>query len=318
MLTELMPQSPDSQSALRDDFVATFQIEGAPVRGRIARLGDGALDGILKRHDYPRWAAHLLGEALTLAVLTSASLKFDGQVIVQAQGDGPISLLVAEARSDGGIRGYLRLNREKWERLDRINRGARPHIPQVLGAGVMAIILAPNDRRQEPYQGVVPLDGGTLEACAQTYFSQSEQIPTRIRLAVAELTEAGGVKRWRSGGALLQQVAGDDARGDTAESWDNARALFDTVTDLELADPDLPSDRLLYRLFHENGVRMGALRPVTDSCSCSEDRLRRTLEAMPKEEVLSLAEDDGMIVADCQFCSRVYRFPALDLDPSSV
>lgn len=317
MLTGPMSNHLEAPSASGDDFVATFQIEGAPVRGRIARLGDATIDSILKRHDYPRWAAHLLGEALTLAVLTSASLKFDGKVIVQAQGDGPISLLVAEGRSDGGMRGYLRLNREKWEKLDRINRGARPHIPQVIGAGVMAIILAPNDPHQEPYQGVVPLDGGTLEACAQTYFSQSEQIPTRVRLAVAELAEPGGVRRWRSGGALLQQVAGDEARGDTEEAWDNARALFDTVTDLELADPDLSSDRLLYRLFHESGVRLETPRRVADACSCSEDRLRRTLEAMPQDEVMALAEADGAIVADCQFCSRVYRFPASDLFPSS-
>ncbi|MDZ4761934.1 MAG: Hsp33 family molecular chaperone HslO [Alphaproteobacteria bacterium] len=296
-----------------DDFVATFQIEDAHVRGRVTRLGDGTVDAILKRHDYPRWAAHLLGEAITLSVLAAASLKFDGKVIVQAQGDGPVSLLVAEARSDGGLRGYLRLNREKWDNLERINRGAKPHIPQAIGKGAMAIILAPSDPDRDPYQGIVPLDGASLADCAQTYFNQSEQIPTRVRLAVAELSEPGGTMRWRAGGALLQQVAGDAVRGDTDDDWDNARALFDTVTDLELADPDLSSARLLYRLFHENGVRLEPPARLSDTCTCSEDKLRRTLQAMPRKEVVALAEADGAIVADCQFCGRIYRFPASEL-----
>jgi molecular chaperone Hsp33 len=243
-------------------------------------------------------------------VLISASLKFDGKVTVQAQGDGPVGLMVAEARSDGGVRGYLRLNRDKWDNLDRINKGQKPHIPQAIGRGVMGIMLASSDPNRDPYQGLVPLEGGTLADCAQMYFNQSEQIPTRVRLAVAELSEPGGTMRWRAGGALLQQVAGDDARGDTDEAWDNARALFDTVTDLELADPDLSSGALLFRLFHENGVRLEPPSPLMDNCTCSEDRLRLTLESMPKAEVMTLADEEGVIVADCQFCGRIYRFPA--------
>jgi molecular chaperone Hsp33 len=293
-----------------DDFVATFQIEDTSVRGRITRLGDGVLDPILKRHDYPRWAAHLLGEAVTLAVLVSASLKFEGKVLVQAQGEGPVPLMVAEARSDGGVRGYLRLDKPKWENLDRINKGRRPHIPQVLGKGVLALLLQPSDPDQSPWQSLVPIEGATLADCAQTWFTQSEQIPTRVRLAVAEISEPGGTKRWRAGGALIQQVAGDAARGATDEPWDNARALFDTVTDLELADPDLPSGALLLRLFHESGVRLEPPRALADKCTCSEEKLLATLRQMPRDEILQLAEADGAIAADCQFCGRLYRFPA--------
>jgi molecular chaperone Hsp33 len=293
-----------------DDFVASFQIENTSVRGRIARLGDGVLDPILKRHDYPRWAAHLLGEAITLAVMISASLKFDGRVLVQAQGEGPVPLMVAEARSDGGVRGYLRLDREKWDKLDRINKGQRPHIPQAIGKGVLAILLQPNDPDQSPWQSLVPIEGATLADCAQTWFTQSEQIPTRVRLAVAEISEPGGTKRWRAGGALIQQVAGDVRRGATDEPWDNARALFDTITDLELADPDLPSGALLFRLFHESGVRLETPLALADKCTCSEEKLLTTLRQMPREEILSLAEEDGAIAADCQFCGRLYRFPA--------
>lgn len=296
-----------------DDFVASFQIEDTSVRGRIARLGDGALDPILKRHDYPRWAAHMLSEAITFAVLISASLKFDGKVLVQAQGEGPVPLMVAEARSDGGVRGYLRLDKDKWDKLDKINRGQRPHIPQVIGKGVLALLLQPNDPDQSPWQSLVPVEGATLADCAQTWFTQSEQIPTRVRLAVGEISEPGGAKRWRAGGALIQQVAGDAARGATDEPWENARALFDTITDLELVDPDLASGTLLLRLFHESGVRLEPPRGLADKCTCSEDRLLVTLRSMPRDEILSLAEEDGAIAADCQFCGRLYRFPAKDI-----
>ncbi len=292
-----------------DDFVATFQIEETSVRGRIARLGDGVLDSILKRHDYPRWAAHLLGEAVTLAVLVSASLKFDGRVMVQAQGGGPVPLLVAEARSDGGVRGYLRLDKAKWDNLDRINKGQRPHIPQVLGAGVLALLLQPNDPDQAPWQSLVPIEGATLADCAQTWFAQSDQIPTRVRLAVGEISEPGGTKRWRSGGAMIQQVAPDASRGDTTEQWDNARHLFDTIEDIELVDPDVSSSTLLYRLFHEKGVRLEAPKQLTDKCTCSDEKLLNTLRQMPRDELETLATQDGAITADCQFCGRLYRFP---------
>jgi molecular chaperone Hsp33 len=293
-----------------DDFVATFQIEDTSVRGRVARLGDGVLDPILKRHDYPRWAAYLLGEAVTLAVLVSASLKFDGKVMVQAQGEGPVSLLVAEARSDGGVRGYLRLNKEKWDFIERVNKGQRPHIPQALGRGTMALLLQPNDPDQAPWQSIVPIEGATLADCAQMWFSQSEQVPTRVRLAVAEISELGGTKRWRSGGALIQQVAGDSARGATDEPWDNARHLFDTIEDIELVDPDVSSGTLLFRLFHENGVRLEPPKALTDKCTCSEEKLLDTISQMDRAEVKALANADGDITADCQFCGRLYRFPA--------
>lgn len=293
-----------------DDFVATFQIEDTSVRGRIARLGDGVLDSILKRHDHPRWAAYLLGEAVTLAVLVSASLKFDGKVLVQAQGEGPVSLLVAEARSDGGVRGYLRLNKPKWDELERVNKGQRPHIPQVLGRGVLALLLQPNDPDQAPWQSMVPIEGATLADCAQMWFSQSEQVPTRVRLAVAEVSEPGGVKRWRSGGALIQQVAGDATRGSTDESWENARHLFDTIEDIELVDPDVSSGTLLFRLFHESGVRMEEPKTLSDKCTCSEEKLLDTIRQMDRAEIKSMANADGAITADCQFCGRHYSFDA--------
>ena len=296
-----------------NDFVAAFQLDNSSVRGRITRLGDLSLDAILKRHDYPRWAAHCLAEALALAVLSAATLKVDGRITVQAEGDGPVSLLVAEARTDGGLRGHLRLNRDKWDALMKVAGEVRPTVGQMIGKGVLGLMIIQDDPAIRPYQGLVPLQGETLADCAQHYFAQSEQIPTRVRLSVAELSEPGGTKVWRVGGAIIQQVASDSARGDTREDWDNATALFDTVTDLELVDPDLSPAQLLYRLFHESGVRLEPAMEVRDRCTCSEERLRGTLSSMPKIELKSMAEDDGSLVADCQFCGRIYRIPIDDL-----
>jgi molecular chaperone Hsp33 len=294
----------------RDDFVATFQVEDTSVRGRIARLGDGVLDPILKRHDYPRWAAHLLGEAVTLAVLVSASLKFDGKVLVQAQGGGPVPLLVAEARSDGGVRGYLRLDKPKWDNLDRINKGQRPHTPQVLGAGVLALLLQPNDPDQAPWQSLVPIEGATLADCAQTWFAQSDQIPTRVRLTVAEVSEPGGTKRWRSGGAMIQQVAPDDG------ARRNRRAVGQCAPPVR-HDQDHRTGRsgsvVCRRCFSVFSTRAACgwsrRKPLSDKCTCSDEKLLTTLRAMPREEIVTLADADNAITADCQFCGRLYRFP---------
>ena len=296
-----------------DDIVATFQLERSTVRGRITRLGDATIDSILKRHAYPRWAAHALGEAITLAVLTAATLKVDGRILVQAEGDGPVSMLVAEARTDGGVRGYLKLNRDAWARLETALDGRRPKVAEMIGQGVLALMIVQDQSLSQPYQGVVPLDGDTLGDCAEHYFAQSEQIPTRVKLSVADFAEPGGTKAWRAGGAIIQQVAADNARGETSDDWDHANALFDTLTDAELTDAELSTGRLLFRLFHEEGVRLEPSQSLLDSCTCSAQRLSQTLRAMPAREVREMADEDGMLVADCQFCGRIYRIPADDV-----
>jgi molecular chaperone Hsp33 len=306
---------PDDPLAGLDDFVAAFQLEETQVRGRIVRLGDGVLDPILQRHAYPRWAAHLLGEAILLAIMTSASLKIEGRVTVQAQGDGPVSLLVAEASSQGGVRGYLRHDPERWARMEKVNRGARPHAPQLFGSGVLAIILTPDSPDISGYQGLVPLEGATLSACAESYFNRSEQVPTRLRFAVAELSRPGAPTRWRAGGAMIQQVAGDASRGETSDEWETAQALFATLTDLELADPDLSSGRLLFRLFHEMGVRVEPPRLLDDRCTCSRERLFATLQGLGQSDAEDLADESGEISATCRFCAREYRFTPAELAP---
>jgi molecular chaperone Hsp33 len=284
-----------------DDLIAPFSLDNAPVRGRIGRIGAGALDPILRRHDYPRPVAILLGEALTLVALVGSLLRADGRMVVQAQGEGPVPLLVAE-HGAGGLRGYARMAEGAADQLRKANRlppGA------LLGAGslVLTLDLGPG---QEPYQGIVSLEGDTLAACAETFFRVSEQTDTGIRLAVGEVMSANAPPTFRAGGVLMQRVAGDDARGDTSEDWVRASMLFATVKDEELVDPELPADRLLYRLFHEEGVRMGEALALEDRCSCDDERLAGVMRNFPAHELRELVEPDGMLHARCQFCSRNY------------
>lgn len=298
----------------QEDMVAAFQIDGQPVRGRVSRLGAATLDPILKRHDYPVELARLLGEALVLAALIGSSLKFTGRVLVQAEGNGPISMLVAEYTTDGDLRGYIRRDKAQWDRLMDLNKGGRPHIPQLFGAnGVLGLILVHEDPSMQPYSGIVPLTHATLAECAEEYFRQSEQVETRIAVAIGELSVGGNAPEWRGGGLLMQKVAGDDARGDTDDAWETAEALFVTATDAELIGPDLPASGLLYRLFHETGVRLEPAQALTDSCSCNEERLRATLSGLPDEGLRDLVEPDGTLSINCQFCNRHYDIAIEDV-----
>lgn len=293
---------------IMDDFVAGFALDGAPVRGRIARLGPSTIDQILRRHDYPAPVALLLGEMLLFAALLGSLLKVEGRLVVQAQGDGLAPLVVAEHRSGGALRGYARLAPQAREELTAAHRLAPRAI---IGAGALAVTL---DRGEgyDLHQGFVPLEAGTLAECAEAYFRNSEQTETRIRLAVGEVHTTNAPAAYRGGGALIQRIAGDGARGDTEEDWGRAAILFESLSDAELVDPDLPSDRVLYRLFHEDGVRMGEPAPLIDDCTCDEERLADILRKMGGD-VDDLIEPDGMLHARCQFCSRAYK-----IDPARV
>lgn len=288
---------------MRDDSIASFSLDRAPVRGRIVRLAHGALDPILRRHDYPRPVAMLLGEALALAALVGSLLKVDGRLTVQAQGEGPVALLVAEYGVGGALRGYARLAPGARGALAHANRLAPA---ELLGAGQMLITLDPGEGKPV-YQGVAVLDGATLGACAEAYFRSSEQTETRIRLAVGEVLANDAPPIWRGGGLLMQRIAPDDARGDVAEDWARASLLFSTLEDHEMLDPDLPAERLLYRLFHEEGARMADAAPLVDQCTCTEARLSSAMKQFPPEEVRDLLEPDGLLHARCQFCAREYR-----------
>src|SRR6185503_9189107 len=214
------------------------------------------------------------------ASLVQSLLKADGRLIVQAQGQGLVPLLVAEMSEGGALRGYARMGEGAAEKLANAHRVAPKDL---LGAGNLVMTLE-RGGDQPAYQGVVPLEGATLAQCAENFFRASEQTDTRIGLAVGEVV-GGPAPLWRAGGVLMQRVASDEARGDTSEDWSRASILFATMTDAELIDPDLPADRLLYRLFHEEGVRMGDGASVRDLCTCDENRLTKVMKQFPADEL---------------------------------
>ena len=292
----------DAPTRRADDLVAAFQIEDRPVRGRLVRLGP-VVDEILSRHAYPEPVANLLGEICALAALVGASLKFEGRLIVQAQGDGPVAYVVADYDTEGGLRGYCRFDAE---RVAAASAGfARPGARSLLGEGVF-IMTADQGPDMERYQGVTPIEGETLALSAEHYFAQSEQTPTRIRLAVGQV-QTDGPPSWRAGGMLIQNVAGDDARGSTKDAWETAQALFETLGEDELIDPTVESETLLWRLFHEDGVRLFEGLPLSAVCRCSEERIGVVLGSFTAEERADMVEDDGVIRVTCEYCSRVYE-----------
>jgi molecular chaperone Hsp33 len=291
---------------LTDDVVAPFQIESQPVRGRIVRLGP-AINEVLTRHDYPEPVANLLGEACALAALVGASLKFDGRLIVQAQGSGPVSFVVADYDTSGALRGYCNFDADRV--AEAFSGFVRPGAGTLLGGGVF-IMTIDQGPKMDRYQGVTAIEGETLALCAETYFAQSEQTPTRVRLAVGQADVGEGLA-WRAGGLLIQNIAEDEARGPTREAWTRAQALFETLGEDELIDPSLAGERLLYRLFHEEGVRLFPPKPLSGFCRCSREKIVGMLRTFPQQEREEMVEPDGQIRVTCEYCSRVY---ALELD----
>jgi molecular chaperone Hsp33 len=307
-----------------DDHVVPFQVEGMDVRGRAVQLGP-LLDAILGRHDYPVPVARLLAETIVLVALLGTSLKFDGKLILQTRGDGPVDLLVADFLSPDSIRAYARFDEDALASSLAEGR-SEPH--HLLGMGVLAFTL---DQGQDTqlYQGIVAMDGATLEDMAGTYFRQSEQIPTRIRLSVAELIDRDDQgrprHRWRAGGLMAQFLpqapermrladlpGGDGDEGMSVvedDLWLEARTLVETIDADELTDPLVSTERLLFRLFHERGVRVFPPEAVYDRCSCSQEKLQGVIAGFSEEEKQHIAED-GKISVTCEFCSTTYHFSA--------
>ncbi|MGN6551617.1 MAG: Hsp33 family molecular chaperone [Pararhizobium sp.] len=318
-----------------DDHVVPFQIEGLDARGRAVQLGP-MLDTILGRHEYPEPVARLLAEMIALTVLLGTSLKFDGKLIVQTQTDGPVDLLVADFTSPDSVRAYARFDEKAL--AEAVARNALEP-PELLGKGILAFTIDQGAYMQR-YQGIVELDGATLEEIASAYFRQSEQIPTKVRLGVAELYERGADgethHHWRAGGLLVQFLPeapermrqGDLPGGDVPEGavvpefneddqWAEAKALVDTIDTDELTDPQVGSERLLYRLFHERGVRVFDPVPVLDKCSCSRDKIKAVLDNFTAEEIEESIED-GQIAVTCEFCSTEYAFTPDEVGEKAV
>jgi molecular chaperone Hsp33 len=307
-----------------DDTILPFAVKSLDLRGRIVRLG-AAADTILSGHDYPAPVAKLLGEAIVLTVMLGSSLKFDGRFILQTQSDGPVGMLVVNFNSPGKVRACARFDAERVAAAIGANAAAPG---KLLGHGHLAMTIDQGPEMSR-YQGLVPLEGGDLEQAAHEYFLRSEQIPTRVRLAVAEEFRAGknGPRHhWRAGGILLQFLPNSterarqadldpgDAPSGTArhvlpedEAWIEGRSLVETIDDIELLDPALSSERLAYRLFHEPGVRVFRAAPVEAHCSCSRDSVENMLRSFPQADRDDMVED-GKITVTCEFCSSTYTF----------
>ena len=313
------------------DAVVPFQIDALDARGRAVLLGD-ALDGILARHDYPEPVARLLGEMTVLTVLLGTSLKFEGKFIVQAQTDGPVSLLVVDFVTPGTVRAYARFDAAAVDAAVAAGHA----LPQdLLGTGTLALTVD-QGAYMNRYQGIVQLDGASLEEIARNYFRQSEQIPTEVRLAVGRLSvrgEDGSMRQfWRAGGIVAQFLpnapdripATDLHPGEVPDgveiempedddAWAEVKALVGTVDDDELIDEGVGVHALLFRLFHERGVRVFDAQDIRERCTCTREKVAGVLDSLSDDDRAE-ATRDGRITITCEFCSTVYEFAPGDLE----
>jgi molecular chaperone Hsp33 len=322
-------REPSATSA--DDTVLPFEIAALDLRGRLVRLGP-AVDEILRGHNYPAPVAKLVGEAVVLTVLLGSALKLEGRFILQTKTDGPVRMLVVDYRSPGAVRACARFDQAKVAEAvasgqvlpGKVAAGA------LLGKGHLAMTIDQGPDKSR-YQGLVALEGGDLEDAAHEYFKRSEQIPTQVRLAVGEELSVGAGHRWRAGGMLLQFLPRDPDRARVADldpgdapagtpvheveeddAWAEGRALISTLEDVELIDPGLSGERLVYRLFHERGVRVFRNVEVAAKCSCSRDGVETMLRNFTQDDRDHMVEN-GVISVTCEFCSANYCFAPEDV-----
>jgi len=308
-----------------DNLVLPFAVKPLGIRGRVVRLGSVAND-IIHRHKYPPSVSALLAEAIALTAMLGASLKFDGKFILQASTNGAVTMLVCDFATPGKVRGYAQFDAEKVAGLEATD-DLTP--ADLFGTGHLAMTID-QGQHTDRYQGIVALNDDTLSDAAHRYFLQSEQIPTRLRIASGPLMSRGAAMAdiWRTGAVMVQHLpddggysaiegsSGDAPPGSEEElveddNWVRARVLMDTVEDHELLDPTLAPEQLLYRLYHEDGVTVFPAVEIRDECSCSRDRIETVLGNFSDEERADMTED-GQITVTCEFCSSRYSFAARD------
>jgi len=310
-----------------DDTVLPFQLDHADIRGRVARL-DGVLDSILGQHDYPPAVEALVAEMALLTALIGQTIKLRWKLSLQVQSKGAVRRIAtdyfapAHEGEPARIRAYASFERQLIKDGDAFAQ---------LGEGYFALILDQGEG-STPYQGITPLAGTTLRTCAEAYFAQSEQLPTRFALGFGKSTERGGSEHWRAGGVMLQHMpkaslaasgggtgekglltAQDIVESADAENWARANHLLDTVETLELIGPSVAPTELLVRLFHEEAPRVFDMQPVRFGCTCSEERVRNSLSIYSAKDIASMTTEEGIVTADCQFCGAHYR-----LDPATL
>lgn len=273
------------------DFKQRFLFPETDIRGELVRL-DESLEAILGTHDYPLAVQGLVGEAVAAVALLAGTLKFSGRLSLQAQGRGPVSLLLAECTHDGQLRALARHDGE----LD-----TAANIGALIGDGTMVITITPDQGRQ--YQGIVPLEGDTLAQCLEGYFQQSEQLPTRLWLASGN---------GRAAGLMLQRLPDQVASGaENRNQWEHLEALAGTLKMEELLD--LPAETVLRRLFHETPPRLPEAQPLRFGCTCSRERTENALLSLGADELKTLLDEDGEATLTCDFCLSQQHFDAVDL-----
>ncbi|MCR8549565.1 Hsp33 family molecular chaperone HslO [Salipiger sp. P9] len=310
-----------------DDTVLPFQLDLSDIRGRVARL-DGALNGILSQHDYPEPVEALVAEMALLTALIGQTVKLRWKLSLQVQTRGALRMIATDyfAPEKEGQPARIRA----YASFDASKVTSAPAFGQLEG-GYFAILID-QGKGTTPYQGITPLAGGSLAACAEAYFAQSEQIPTRFALNYGKVMNADGSGEWRAGGLMIQSMpkaspfaqgggsgdggllrAEDLVHGDEEENWRRVNFHVDTVDELELIGPDLPPTDLLVRLFHEEQPRVFDAQPVRFGCTCSEDRVRQSLSIYSAKDIQKMTTPEGLVTADCQFCGAHY-----ELDPETV
>ncbi len=312
-----------------DDTVLPFQLDRADIRGRVGRL-DSVLETILGQHDYPAPVAALVAEAAMITALIGQTIKLRWRLSLQVRGDGPVRLIATD---------YFGPSEEGQPARMRAYAGFDPDLlPSeverplaLLGQGVFAILIDQGPG-SSPYQGITPIAGDSLVDCAETYFAQSEQLPTRFALAMGEAVEPGGAVHWRGGAVLLQHMpkaspyakqeatgpegllAADDLLdGSDAENWRRAVMLLETVEATELIGPHVGAEQLLLRLFSDESPRVYPAQPVRFGCTCSPEKVIRSLAIYPPSDIAAMITPEGTVTADCQFCGAHYEF-----DPSEL
>lgn len=316
------PGARSRTAAPGDDEVLRFRTVRSGVEGRLVRLASVA-DDVLARHAYPEPISRAVGEALALIAMLGSVLKLEGRLILEARTDGILRALAVHYEAPGRLRGYASFDNDRLAGL----AAAKASPEALLGTGHLALTIEPG-AGGEAYQGIVALEGQSLIEAALAYFRQSEQLPTFLRLAVARhyVSDAGaraGVWRWRAAGLMIQHLTAEGVDdpppvefaehgqwqpSEDEENWRRARILAETVEDHELLDPTLPPERLLYRLFHEEGVRVQPAVPLTSYCRCSRERIGAFLGQFGTDELADLQDPDGRFIVTCEFCGRDYAF----------
>lgn len=313
-----------------DDTVLPFQLDRSDIRGRVARL-DGVLEKVLEQHDYPPVIEALVAEMALLTAMIGQSMKLRWKLSLQVRGTGAARIIATDYYAPEGDDKPARIRAYASYDDERLDLNADPF--SQIGDGYFAIMIHQGED-MTPYQGVTPIAGGSLSACAETYFAQSEQLPTQFKLSYGRSQMPGEGEHWRAGGLMLQHMpkasieapSGEEPLredgltdpldfldADAGENWTRATTLLSTVEDLELIGPSVTPTELLVRLFHEEKPRVFDANQIRFGCTCSDEKVRQSLSIYSAKDIATMTTDEGTVTADCQFCGSHYIF-----DPKSL